>query len=164
MLGFVAAIALSSAAAQAQEPLGPKNNYITVTASPGLVNFALKPSGISPGSAPVSITTTWQIENGAPQVTLYAYFSNPAAALSSVSGGQIPSSKVSGQVGAGPFSPFTGVGPFSAGSSLAIFKQKVKGDKKVTRTDTLDLQIDTAGLNLSPGTYTGVLRIQAQAL
>jgi len=33
-----------------------------------------------------------------------------------------------------------------------------------TRTDSLNLRINTTGLNLPAGTYTGLLHIQAQAL
>jgi len=97
-------------------------------------------------------------------LTLYAYFSIPAAALSGVAGRRIPSSKVSGKIGGAAFSPFTGVGPFSAGGSLTIFGQRVRGNRRGTRTDSLDLQIDTTGLGLAPGAYSGILRIQAQAL
>ena len=33
-----------------------------------------------------------------------------------------------------------------------------------TRTDSLNLQINTTGLNLPAGAYTGVLHIQAQVI
>lgn len=61
--------------------------------------------------------------------------------------------------------PFTGTSPFAAGSSLVIFTERIRGNNRSkTRNDTLDLRIDTSGLALPAGTYTGVLRIQAQAL
>jgi hypothetical protein len=75
----------------------------------------------------------------------------------------IPSSHVLGRLPGGTFTPFTGAGPFSPGGSLLIFSQQVRNNKRATRTDAVDLQIDTTGLNLQPGVYTGTLRIQAIA-
>lgn len=158
---LIAAWAAGAGAVQAQ---GPGRNFISVTTTPGLVNFTLRSSGISPGSAPVTITTTWRLGRGSAQLAMTAYFSNPAAALTSAPGGRIPSSRVSGRVNGGAFSPFTGAGPFSVGGSLTIFTQRARGNRRRTRTDTLDLQIDTTALNLAPGVYSGVLRIQALAL
>jgi len=143
---------------------GPRRDSLSIAVSPGLVSFTLKPSGVSSGSAPVTVTTTWQIQRGGTTITLYAYFSSPAAALRSGPGNVIPSSRVFGKVGTRPFSPFTAVGPFSAGGSLMIYSERVRGNRQNTRTDTLDLQINTTGLTLSPGTYTGVLTILAQAI
>lgn len=160
LLKTVALVVFFAAAAGAQ-------NTLTITAAPGLVNFALPPSGTASGSSPITVTTIWQIQQGGTVVSLYAYFVTPAQALRTGAGGpnnQIPSSNVLGQVGAGPFTSFTGNGPFSTGGSLLIFSQQVRGNKNVTRNDTLNLRINTAGLNLQPGTYTGVLRIQAQAI
>jgi hypothetical protein len=146
----------------AQPP--PRRNVLTVTTSPGLVNFALLPSGISKGSLPVVITTAWMIQRGGTDVRVYAYFNNPAMALTNAAGSAIPSSRVFGKVNARAFQPFTGNSPLSVGGSLLIFDQQVRGNRVFSRTDTLELQIDTTGLRLTPGTYTGVLRIQALAI
>src|ERR1700726_728275 len=54
---------------------------ITVTAAPGVVNFALLRSGISTGSAPISITTTWTLPFFIGTVKEYAYFTSAASAL-----------------------------------------------------------------------------------
>ena len=137
---------------------------LTVSASPGLVNFALVPNGTANGSSTVTITTAWTLHPNI-TVTCYAYFMAPGTALSDGAGDNIPSANVSGSADAGAFAPFTANSPFAAGSSLQIFAERIIGTNKTkTRSDTLDLQISTAGLALPAGTYTGVLRIQAQAL
>ena len=138
---------------------------LTVSAAPGLVNFALVPSGTANGSATVTITTSWTLRPSVGAVTCYAFFTAPGAALSDGAGDNIPSANVSGSADAGAFAAFTANSPFAAGSSLQIFTERIIGTNKTkTRADSLDLQISTTGLNLPAGTYTGVLRIQAQAL
>ena len=88
-----------------------------------------------------------------------------ASALADGAGDNIPSANVSGSVNGGAFTALTGASPFAAGSSLAIFNQFIFFfNINATRTDSLNLRIDTTGLNLPAGTYTGVLHIQAQGL
>ena len=142
------------------------NSAITITASPGLVNFALLPSGVSNGSATVNITTSWVLPVFFGTVREYAYFSNSAAALTDGFGDNIPSAYVSGSANGGAFTPFTGASPFAAGTSINIFSQFIIlfFNTTATRNDTLNLRINTTGLGLPPGTYTGVMHIQAQEL
>jgi len=140
------------------------NSSITVTAAPGLVNFNLVRSGIANGNTAVSINTAWTLPVLFGNVTEYAYFASPASALSDGVGDNIPSTNVSGSANGGAFAAFTGTSPFAAGSSIALFRQFVLFflNSTASRTDTLSLRIDTTGLNLPAGTYTGVLHIQAQ--
>ena len=142
------------------------NSSITVTAAPGLVNFNLPPSGVANGSVPVSITTSWVLPILFGQVTEYAFFASPGSALADGAGDNIPSANVSGSFDGGAFTAFAGTSPFAAGSSMTLFNQFVLilFNTSATRTDTLNLRIDTTGLRLPAGTYTGVLHIQAQAL
>lgn len=138
---------------------------LTVSASPGLVSFALVPNGTANGSATINITTSWTLRPSVGAVTCYAYFTAAGTALSDGAGDNIPSANVLGSPNAAAFAAFTANSPFAAGSSLQIFTERVIGTNKTkTRVDTLDLQINTTGLALPAGTYTGVLRIQAQAL
>ncbi len=138
---------------------------ITITAAPGLVNFALLRSGISTGSAPISITTTWTLPFFIGTVKEYAYFTSSASALADGAGDNIPSANVSGSVNGGAFTAFTGASPFAAGSSMTLFNQFIFiFNVNTTRTDSLNLRINTTGLNLPAGTYAGVLHIQAQGL
>jgi hypothetical protein len=138
---------------------------LTVSAAPGLVNFALPPNGVANGSSTINITTSWTLSPSTGRVTVWAYFATAASALSDGAGDNIPSSSVSGSPDGGAFTPFTGAGPFAANSSLRIVFFRVLGFNRTgTRSDTLDMQISTAGLNLPAGTYSGTLHIQAHAL
>jgi hypothetical protein len=141
------------------------NSALTVLAAPNTVNFALVPNGVAGGSSPVTVTTIWALGPGIGGVLLYAYFSSSVSALSNGAGNNIPSSKVTGSVNSGAFTPFTGNSPFAAGSSRLLGAWLAIGfNRNGTRQHTLDLRIDTTGLTLPPGSYTGVLNIQAVAL
>jgi hypothetical protein len=138
---------------------------LTVTASPGLVNFALIPNGTASGSVPITVNTSWTLRPNVGGVTVYAYFTSAAAALTDGAADNIPSSKVSGSVNGGAFGAFTGASPFAAGSSITLSNWPILGNNRTgNHTDTLNLNISTTGLSLPAGTYTGVLNIQAQAL
>lgn len=138
---------------------------LTITASPGLVNFALIPNGTATGSVPVTVNVSWTLRPSVGAVTTYAYFTSAAVALTDGAADNIPSSSVSGSVNGGAYGAFTGVSPFAATSSITLSSIKILGNNRTgNHTDTLNLQISTIGLNLPAGTYTGVLNIQAQAL
>jgi len=141
------------------------NSSITITAAPGLVNFALVRNGTATGSVPISITTSWALPLIFGNIAEYAYFSNPAAALTDGASDNIPSANVAGSYNGGAYAAFTGSSPLAAGSSLTLFNQFffIFFTNPGSRTDTLNLQINTTGLNLPAATYTGVLHIQAQA-
>lgn len=138
---------------------------ITVGAAPGLVNFALVGSGVSNGSSQVAISTSWALSSARTNVSVYAYFTSAAAALTDGAGNDIPSSSVAGSVNGAAFGAFTGASPFSGASAITVLNQAVgAGTFSSSSSDTLDLRIDTTGLGLPAGTYTGVLNIQAQAI
>jgi hypothetical protein len=138
---------------------------LTLSATPGSVNFTLVPSGVANGSGTVAVTTTWTLSPSVGAVTVWAYFSSAPAALTDGAGSNIPSSSILGSPNGGAFAAFTGVSPFAAGSSLQIFTVRILGNNRNgTRVDNLDLRINTTGLNLPAGTYSGVMHIQAQAL
>lgn len=160
-LGIVAALAALPLSVWAQGPFAP--TFIRVSAAPGVVTFRLAPRGVAAGSTPVSLTTQWNLQRGN-VVTLYAYFTQPAAALSAGGASNIPSSRVFGTDASGRLLPFTGSGPFSTGGSLTIFQERIRGgNRRKTRTDAMSVQIDTTGLGLGPGTYSGILVIHAEA-
>lgn len=146
------------------------NPQLTVNASPATVNFNLPPGGTDIGDSPVTISTRWILPFGFSgffaNVSLWAYFTSPAAALSNGAGSNIPAARVSGSVNGGAFAPFTTAGPFSP-AGRQIFSQfvlTIPPFSQGQRTDSLNLQIDTSGLGLPAGTYTGVLVIQARAI
>ncbi len=137
---------------------------LTVAAGPATVNFTLLAAGISNGSAPVAVTTTWVLAPTRTSVKLYAYFSS-VNALTDGSGNNIPTANVSGSVNAGPFGAFTGgAGPFGT-ENIQVFNQAIgAANWSSSRNDSVALRINTTGLGLPSGTYTGTLNVQAQAL
>lgn len=159
------------ASAQISSPVGPVTlsanmpSSLTVSATPGLVNFTLVPSGVSTGSAVISIKTTWSLATFISQLSLYAYFTAPASAMADATGHHIPAANVSGSVNGGAFGAFTGTSPYAGASSITLFSQFVLGfNIAQSRTDTLNLRINTTGLTLAPGNYAGLLVIQAQVI
>jgi hypothetical protein len=119
----------------------------------------------------VNITTSWDINPSAASVSLVAYFSSAAAALTngtfniatSLMKGRVPTAGAPGAPAS--FTAFTqsavgGVG--TAGGSLTLFTETITGvNKKSTRTIDLDLQLDLTGQTTTPGTYTGTLNLRA---
>lgn len=146
------------------------NPRLAVNATPFTVNFAMQPGGSDIGDSPITINTRWILPFGfsgfIANLSLHAYFTNPAAALTDGSGNNIPAANVRGSVNGGVYAPFTTPGPFSPASRV-IFSQNVITIGFLAngqRIDSLDLEIDTAGLGLPAGNYAGVLVIQARAI
>jgi hypothetical protein len=138
---------------------------LTVIATPGLVNFALPPNGFSIGNTPVTVQTIRQLPQFFGIVRTYAYFTSTTAALTNGSGANIPSASVAASINGGAFTAFTGNSPFAAGSSIQIRQTIIFiFNRNGTTTDTVNLRINTTGLGLVPGTYTGVLNFQAVVL
>ncbi|MBI3484407.1 MAG: hypothetical protein HY012_04560 [Acidobacteria bacterium] len=137
---------------------------LTVTAGPATVSFVLAASGVSNGSAPVAITTAWVLAPTRTSVKLFTYFSS-VNALTDGGGNNIPTANVSGSVNAGAYGAFTGgVSPFGT-ESIQVFNQAISSANwNSSRSDSVALRIDTTGLGLPSGSYTGTLNVQAQAL
>ena len=150
---------------------GTMAEALTVTVTGGsTVNFAMVAGAAADGDVAVSIQTQWVLGLLPTLVSLYAYFDVPAQALTDGSGNDIPSSAVRGQVLTGApllytaFTQTNTVGP--AGGSLKLFDEVILLlNKSKTRNDDLNLRIDLSSLTSLPaGTYTGTLRIRAEAL
>jgi hypothetical protein len=163
-------LAPATAWAQINSPVGPVAlsanlpSSLTVSATPGLVNFTLVPSGISNGSATVTVTTSWSFSANA-RLSIYTYFTNPLSALADAASHNIPAANVSASIDGGAYTAFTGASPFAPTSSILIFTRNEPGNTNPrSNTDTLDLRINTTGLALAPGNYAGLLIIQAQAI
>jgi hypothetical protein len=138
---------------------------LTVAASPATVNFALLPSGVAPGDNPVSITTQWALASTRTKLAVWAYFSSTTA-LNNGAGNNIPNTSVSGNPDGAGMATFSATDPFNGlATGVQVYSTAIAAaNVNSTHTDSLALQIDTTGLNLPAGTYTGVLNIEAQAL
>jgi hypothetical protein len=143
---------------------------LTVVLSPSSVGFTLTSgSSSNPGSVTLAATTTWStLLPTRTNVSLYAYFSSPTAALAHTAGSNtvdIPSSRVQVSVNGSSLVPFDQTVVFGAASAgRRIFSQAITAlTLSGTRTDTLALNINLAGYALPADTYRGSLRIRAQA-
>lgn len=179
---LVAAAALFAVpvAARAQAGLGTANQMVTINATKAssislTINAgatqtlaALVDSTTNDFATPVNITTAWDVHPAQTgTVSLVAWFADPAAAL--VSGTDvIPSSMVSGRMSTGlvpAYTAFSGTAVGStgvAGATLELMRETIAGaNKKLTRTDDLELRIDLTGQDVNPGSYSGTLILKA---
>jgi len=143
----------------------PLAESVTVAAGPGTVNFVLVPNGPAAGSAPVSVTASWALLKARTSVKLYAYFAS-GNALNDGVGDNIPNTSVKGSVNGGASNPFNTGTPYGGNFGMTVFTQAIAAANANSShgPDTIALTIDTTGLGLPAGTYTGTLIIEAQAL
>lgn len=135
---------------------------ITVSVSPATVNFNDPGVGNTNGDNPVSVTTSWLLSSGHSSLTLYTYFANGAAAVTGTAG-SIPASAFSYYVnGGGQQSYQTSLVAFTGiGGSVFTIANPAAGSG--SRTDSVALQLTNNG-SITPGTYSGTVFFQAQAL
>src|SRR5690348_3629079 len=85
---------------------------LTVSATPGTVNFNLVPTGPVSGTTPVSITTQWALASTRTKLAVWAYFSTTTA-LTNGAGNNIPNTSVSGNPDSTGLQPFSATNPFN---------------------------------------------------
>ncbi len=148
---------------------------ITVTVQSGGVQSipSLTSNAINAFPSPVQIFTQWDIRpNTGSAMSLVAYFSVPAQALSSGTA-NIPSSRVEARMTTGAiptFTPITGNGISvvgTPGGSVVLWtnncfaSSNAASCRRASRTDQLDLRLNLTGVTLPPGTYAGTLTLRA---
>src|SRR5262245_32757138 len=142
---------------------------LTVTLVPNAVAFTLATgSGTNAGSLTIAATTTWTLAATRTSLALYGYFSSAASALVHTSPSNsidIPSARVEISVNGGANAAFDQTVAFGAASAgRQLFSQAIGlVTSNGSRTDTLALNINLSGYVLPADTYTGTLRIRAQA-
>ena len=142
---------------------------LTVTLLPSAVGFTLSSGSASnPGGLTIAATTTWTLAATRTNLALYGYFSSASAALvhtSPANSTDIPSSRVEVSVNGAANAAFDQTVAFGAASAgRQLFSQAITLlTASGTRTDTLALNINLSGSALPADTYTGTLRIRAQA-
>jgi len=172
-------IVLASVPAFAQQPIQSASSGSAVTLSATIpesltmslnqtsVLFAVKPgSSINAGNTGINATTTWVLDEARTAVTVYAYFDNPAAALTAGATQNIPSSSVSAAVNGKSVGSFTGAAStFSAGAGVTIFSQAITdANRHSSQVSPITLNIDLSALpELGAGTYIGTLHFRAEA-
>jgi hypothetical protein len=148
-----------------------KTSQLSVTVTSGAVQSipSLTDNAVNNFPTPAVITTSWDVNPGQTNtVNLMAYFTTPAQALSS-GANQISASRVLGRMTTGLPVAFTAItqnavgAVGTSGGSLRLFAQNITGpNKKASRTDNLNLQINLVGIPTLPvGTYSGTLNLRA---
>jgi hypothetical protein len=140
---------------------------MTVTLSGNAVNFNLIAGNANnPGSTSITATTTWALNSSIALVSLYAFFANSASAMTDGAGNNIPSADFQIADNAGPFNALTNSVPFGgANAGLRVGTSLILGNRSGSRTDVMTFNVNLSSLpNLPPGTYTGTLTLQAQAI
>jgi hypothetical protein len=142
---------------------------LTVTLLPGAASFSLVgDSATNAGSATISATTTWTLAAARTSVKLFGYFSSATIALAHTDTNNsidIPSARVEVSVNGGALAALDQTVAFGAAAagrqlmSQAITVANASG----TRSDTVALNINLSGFVLAADTYTGTLRVRAQA-
>jgi hypothetical protein len=142
---------------------------LTVTLLPNAMSFTLTSgSATNAGSTTVSATTSWTLAATRTNVSLYGYFSSATAALvhTLVSNTvDIPSSRVEVSLNGGANAAFDQTVAFGAASAgRQLFSQAITAlTASGSRTDTVALNINLSSYALPADSYTGTLRIRAQA-
>lgn len=142
---------------------------LTVTLLPNAMSFTLASgSATNAGSTTVSATTSWTLAATRTNISLYGYFSSATAALvhTAVSNTvDIPSSRVEASINGGANAAFDQTVAFGAASAgRQLFSQAITALTATgSRTDTLALNINLSSYALPADSYTGTLRIRAQA-
>jgi hypothetical protein len=140
---------------------------LTVTLSGNAVNFTLVAgSANNAGSTTITATTAWTLTQTVGTVALFAYFTSSTSALTDGAGHFIPSSSFQLSNNGSAFNPLTNTVPFGgANAGLPVSYTLILGNNKSSRTDTMKFNINLSPIpTLPPGTYTGTLTIQAQAI
>lgn len=141
---------------------------VSVSLSANAVNFNLTSgSANNPGSTSITATTRWLLKPSVGNVKVYAFFSSSASALTNGAGNNIPSADFQISDNGGGFTALTNTVPFGgANAGLLLSTTRILGNNRTgSHTDVMNFNINLAPLpNLPPGTYTGTLTIQAQAI
>lgn len=150
---------------------------VIVTGGP-TVDFTLQPNtAANAGNTTTTIKTSWVLQFGRTALGVWAWVPNGAAALTDGAGGNIPASAVtaaaagSGSAGGALNTSASGgagvpafVTPSSAtGVQIGQVRFFLFFNLTGSTTTTLTWNINTTGLTLAAGTYTGIVNIQAQA-
>jgi hypothetical protein len=165
ILCIVAILGVTAGSAQAQINSNQATVAVNLT-QPETLTVSVSPGSISqPGfdllGPAISISVTASLAQTR-TVTTWAYWNNPALTngTSTVSPGNISGTNLTGGI---PLGSFTQAGPFSS-NSLQLSSVSVTAGSTQLPTFNLGLRVSSTGLTIVPGTYSGTLFIQAQAI
>jgi len=157
-LPAVAGAQINSNQAQVQLNASAPSQALSVSVTPGVLNFTLSAVDRSPADRTLQVTTAYTDVPPGSNVTLSFYFADPVALSAGAS--IIGASQVSGSIDGDLFQPFVNPTVFGGVGIEKVFPVDGPG----STLTSLDMSIDATGMTIDSGVYTGVLFIQAQAL
>jgi hypothetical protein len=140
----------------------PENLFVQINFFPGIGNFEQVNGAATPTTSPINVQANFNGLVNRQTLNLYAYFADPARALSSASGAAIPAADIEANVAGLGASRFTQPSPFSAASVLLASSNVVATNSNGNMPATFFLAIK--GTNYGTGQFVGTLILQAQAI
>ena len=146
-------------------PGGQIRNAMSMAVANAGINFAFASgSATNPGSAPLTVTLSWNCSCAT--VSLYAYFSSATTALTDGAGDNIPSAAFSISDNGGAFLPLNTTQPFGGANAGLRLVRLTNPPTSGSHVDTMNFNVNLSTGTLPalpPGTYTGTLTLQGQA-
>jgi hypothetical protein len=140
----------------------PENLFVQINFEPNIGNFQILNGAVTPTTSPISLQANYNGLVNRQTLNLYAYFADPARALSSGNGGVIAAGEIEANIQGLGASRFTQPSPFSAASVLLASTNAVATNGNGSLPATFSLSIK--GTNYGSGFFTGTLILQAQAI
>jgi hypothetical protein len=140
----------------------PENLFVQINFEPNIGNFQNLDGAVTPSTTPIRLQANYNGLVNRQTLNLYAYFADPARALSSGTGGIIPAADIEANIQGLGASRFTQPSPFSAASVLLASTNSVATNGNGSLPATFSLSIK--GTNYGSGFFTGTLILQAQAI
>ncbi|HXT31089.1 MAG TPA: hypothetical protein VN716_17455 [Vicinamibacterales bacterium] len=140
----------------------PENLFVQVNFEPGTGNFQQLDGAVTPTTSPINVQVNYNGLVNRQTLNLYAYFADPARALSNGNGGAVPAGDIEAIIQGGGASRFTQPSPFSASSVLLASSAAVATNGNGSMPASFSLAIK--GTNYGTGFFVGTLILQAQAI
>jgi hypothetical protein len=140
----------------------PENLFVEINFQPGTGQFNQVDGAVSPTTSEIQVQVHYNGLTNRQALNLYAYFADPARALSTGNGGAVPAADVEANIVGVGTSRFTQPSPFSTSSVLLASSTAVA----VNGTGSLPAAFSLAikGTNYGSGFFVGTLILQAQAI
>jgi hypothetical protein len=140
----------------------PENLFVQINFEPGIGGFQQLDGAVTPTTSAINVQAQYNGLVNRQTLHLYAYFADPARALSSASGTAIPAADIEANIQGIGASRFTQPSPFSAASVLLASTNAVAANGNGSLPATFSLAI--RGTNYGSGFFTGTVILQAQAI
>ena len=140
----------------------PENLNVQVNFGPGVGQFQQNVGAVTPTTGLISLQANYNGMVNRTSLSIYAYFADPARALTQASGGAVPAANILANITGGVPTVFNMFSPFSTASVLLAQSNDIATNGTGNLPASFTLAI--LGTNYPSGFYTGTLFIQAQAV